>query len=679
MDGANPELVAQIEKDVEKPVGESPVPESSPAVMETAIVEEVDDEPEISLPARRKKASDDGDDPADDEEFHDADSEGDKDSVSGQARKVPAGVSDLKWGDQAGDSSDEAGQESVLVVSSGTADQQTSLAKNEEDECYDKGVLEEEEVVDGEESKDEDTKPAEKSKKKEPFEVPMQGAFWLHDDRFDEAEAAAMEEQMKKVAEERKNRSDKGGDRWKHDRFGLEDEEDSDYDPSSNWNDKGRGQGRGSKGGRGSTRPGRGDGYRQQLSGSGERAQKAVGERSIHLPGREEKLLPSRPPRGGEVRGSGVRVNGTNVRGSGDMKSIQNMEDMREKGGSVGAPLRGSVPSDLGGRGRGAGAIRGRGGERGGGRVGSVGGSGRNGSNTSVLPAYPLGGGAGRGERDHSRGGGRGDRSGRGTQSDSTQLASDFPPLVPDQKQDVQQQPARGGPRRYTQMSGRPSASQQQQQMQDFDQGGKSKGLSPSAHEYIPPMGDGPSHQQGGKGAGGTSGGAGSTRGGGKKGLAGNLNVDAQSFAPPQEQQQQQRYVRGTYQEQHGASLQPAVAPRQPQQQPAMAPAMYMGPPPMHPSIAAMPPGEPLVVAMAQQAAQQYAITDPSVIAWLQGGLRQAMEAGAPPEQAWNNMQAYLQQHMGQQQQQQQPVYGGMAQQQAAPQYQGASTGRAYQ
>ena len=30
--------------------------------------------------------------------------------------------------------------------------------------------------------------------KREPFEVPMQGQFWGHDDRFDEAEAAAHEE-----------------------------------------------------------------------------------------------------------------------------------------------------------------------------------------------------------------------------------------------------------------------------------------------------------------------------------------------------------------------------------------------------------------------------------------------------------------------------------------------------
>ena len=43
----------------------------------------------------------------------------------------------------------------------------------------------------------------------------------------------------------------------------------------------------------------------------------------------------------------------------------------------------------------------------------------------------------------------------------------------------------------------------------------------------------------------------------------------------------------------------------------------------------------------------QYNIGDPSVIAWLQGGLRQAMEVGAVPEQAWANMQSYLRQHMG--------------------------------
>lgn len=49
----------------------------------------------------------------------------------------------------------------------------------------------ENEEVAEEEVKDEPRKPF---VKREPFEVPTQGAFWLHDDRFDEAEQAAHEE-----------------------------------------------------------------------------------------------------------------------------------------------------------------------------------------------------------------------------------------------------------------------------------------------------------------------------------------------------------------------------------------------------------------------------------------------------------------------------------------------------
>uniref|UniRef100_A0A7R9V6J4 Uncharacterized protein n=1 Tax=Chlamydomonas euryale TaxID=1486919 RepID=A0A7R9V6J4_9CHLO len=64
----------------------------------------------------------------------------------------------------------------------------------------------------------------------------------------------------------------------------------------------------------------------------------------------------------------------------------------------------------------------------------------------------------------------------------------------------------------------------------------------------------------------------------------------------------------------------------------------------MWPHVAAQQ-GEALVVAMAQQASVQYAIADPAVIAWLQGGLRQAMNVGgATPQQAFANMHAYLQQ-----------------------------------
>ena len=45
--------------------------------------------------------------------------------------------------------------------------------------------------------------------------------------------------------------------------------------------------------------------------------------------------------------------------------------------------------------------------------------------------------------------------------------------------------------------------------------------------------------------------------------------------------------------------------------------AAELGYPPMLPSVSSMQ-GEALVVAMAQQAAMQYSIGDPAVIAWLQ-------------------------------------------------------------
>ena len=53
----------------------------------------------------------------------------------------------------------------------------------------------EEEDEEGEEEAEEEAPVKHvKAKTREPFEVPMQGNFWLHDDRFDEAEAAAHEE-----------------------------------------------------------------------------------------------------------------------------------------------------------------------------------------------------------------------------------------------------------------------------------------------------------------------------------------------------------------------------------------------------------------------------------------------------------------------------------------------------
>jgi hypothetical protein len=157
-----------------------------------------DEEPvEIELPTRRRRASDDeeGDD------FHDAKSEGES-----KCRSPRAGVS--RWPRSsphriaclccAGDESEQSGSEKPAgAVSKAKKADWGDEVEAEEKEKSD--VEEEEAAADDEDDKaeegpgEEDEVEKAKPAPRQPFEVPTAGAFWLHDDRFDDADAAAHE------------------------------------------------------------------------------------------------------------------------------------------------------------------------------------------------------------------------------------------------------------------------------------------------------------------------------------------------------------------------------------------------------------------------------------------------------------------------------------------------------
>ncbi len=59
----------------------------------------------------------------------------------------------------------------------------------DEDESEEEGGREEEEASTNLPEKEEEEEEEAPPKKREPFVVPTAGAFWLHDDRFDEEEA----------------------------------------------------------------------------------------------------------------------------------------------------------------------------------------------------------------------------------------------------------------------------------------------------------------------------------------------------------------------------------------------------------------------------------------------------------------------------------------------------------
>eukprot|EP00955_Chlamydomonas_euryale_P101365 365338-Chlamydomonas_euryale.AAC.44 len=181
--------IEELSKDVNG-AGHEPAKEDPQA--EDADVGDSEDELEIALPGRRRNA-DDEDEGGDDDEFEDAKSEGapeagsisklysdpviapmppQESSPTGPGGDAASGAS-AKWADK--DEEDEDAAEDVVEGSS---------AEGEDSQLAEK---------DGGEDAEE-KKPAPKREKKEPFEVPTQGAFWLHDDRFDETEAAAHDE-----------------------------------------------------------------------------------------------------------------------------------------------------------------------------------------------------------------------------------------------------------------------------------------------------------------------------------------------------------------------------------------------------------------------------------------------------------------------------------------------------
>ena len=156
---------------------------------------ETPDDLDISIPTRRRRASDDeGED-----EFHDA-AEGSILNVCFQSCNL-CDLSPIFPGDDGGegnaekvinDSGNDADQIDAGSRPDPSPDKRATWGDEEEDES-------EEENATGEAKEEEDDEEAEtKTKSKtgrgEPFEVPMQGQFWGHDDRFDEAEAAAHEE-----------------------------------------------------------------------------------------------------------------------------------------------------------------------------------------------------------------------------------------------------------------------------------------------------------------------------------------------------------------------------------------------------------------------------------------------------------------------------------------------------
>lgn len=156
----------------------------SRAISEDDAGSEASDVPvEIALGARRRAASDDeseGGDAAEpladgenQEEYEDAEEEGVYHSRPSSAAKIAAAA--------------------------GGADEQ--------------GSSEEGEYVDTAENETEEGKAGQEQRRKplEPFEVPTSGAFYMHDDRFDEYE----EKQQSKT----KKRSDASEGKWLHDKF----------------------------------------------------------------------------------------------------------------------------------------------------------------------------------------------------------------------------------------------------------------------------------------------------------------------------------------------------------------------------------------------------------------------------------------------------------------------------
>lgn len=205
-----------------EPVADAALPSSDAAseaqpaaVVEGAVAAAEDvEEVEISLPTRRRRASDDE---GDGDDFHDAKSDGEglrwvrgcacqshASKESACARRIQAAhrapCTALPARVHAEDASSHRGLEVETkgVVSAHPVDWGDEEEEEEEEEDADKPADGSKAAAaeEGQEEGDADQEDAgaKKAKPREPFEVPTQGAFWLHDDRFDEAEAAAYEE-----------------------------------------------------------------------------------------------------------------------------------------------------------------------------------------------------------------------------------------------------------------------------------------------------------------------------------------------------------------------------------------------------------------------------------------------------------------------------------------------------
>ena len=96
-----------------------------------------------------------------------------------------------------GDDGEERSVKEVINIDEIDAENRLdSVPRPKAAEWGDAEIESEEENADvaGEGNEEQEIKTNVKTTRGEPFEVPMQGQFWGHDDRFDEAEAAAHEE-----------------------------------------------------------------------------------------------------------------------------------------------------------------------------------------------------------------------------------------------------------------------------------------------------------------------------------------------------------------------------------------------------------------------------------------------------------------------------------------------------
>ncbi|GFH15573.1 Btz domain-containing protein [Haematococcus lacustris] len=183
-------------------MGDEPVEAISAPDAAAATIDESSLRVEDLLPKRRQRASDDE---SEDEAHHGTHDKAEAScgrdhavsAIENQTDFVPTGGDDL----QRDDSSQVPGEAEG-------DDSQDAVSDNEQEG----------------EQEDAQQPAAQPPKPRQPYDVPTTGAFWLHDDRFSEAEAAA---HQAKLAEDRvKAKAKEPEGKWAHDRFGVEDDAD---------------------------------------------------------------------------------------------------------------------------------------------------------------------------------------------------------------------------------------------------------------------------------------------------------------------------------------------------------------------------------------------------------------------------------------------------------------------